>query len=90
MPSAKTLTIDAAGRLVIPKTIREKAGLRPGEALEIRYRDGHVEIQPAPTPVRIEKRGRVAVAVAEERLPALSAEEVEQTRDALRNRHAER
>ena len=48
-----------------------------------------LESELASSPVRIETRGRVAVAVAEERRRGLTAGEVEQTRDALRNRHRE-
>ena len=79
-------SIDASGRLVIPKRVREEAGLRPGEVLRVSCRDGRVEIEPAPTPVRIEKRGRVAVAVATEPVPPLTAAQVEATRDELRKR----
>ena len=55
-------TIDAAGRLVVPKPIREQAGLRPGEPLEVTFRDGRIEIEPAPREVRIEERGGFRVA----------------------------
>lgn len=86
MEDAIRTTIDAAGRLVIPKTIRQRAGLRPGQPLEVSLHDGRVEIEPAPVPVRIEARGRVAVAVPEEPLPTLTAGEVETTRQRLRRR----
>ena len=43
-------TTDAAGRLVIPKEIRREAGLKPGMVLEVHWRDGHIEIEPAPLP----------------------------------------
>jgi AbrB family looped-hinge helix DNA binding protein len=39
-------TIDRGGRLVIPKAIRELAGLTPGMEVEVRFNDGNVEIQP--------------------------------------------
>ena len=39
-------TIDAAGRLVIPKRIRREAGLESGAELEIRFEDGRIEIEP--------------------------------------------
>lgn len=79
-------TIDRAGRLVIPKEIRDRAGLAAGIPLEIVYRDGHVEIEPAPLEVRIERRGRVSVAVPVRQVPALTAAEVEQTRAEVRSR----
>ncbi|MEO8099041.1 MAG: AbrB/MazE/SpoVT family DNA-binding domain-containing protein [Acidobacteriota bacterium] len=39
-------TIDRAGRVVIPKAIRERAGLVAGAEVEIRYDNGIVEIEP--------------------------------------------
>jgi AbrB family looped-hinge helix DNA binding protein len=38
-------TIDRAGRVVIPKQIREAAGLKPGVALSIEYMNGRIEIE---------------------------------------------
>lgn len=87
MKNPTRTTMDAAGRLVIPKPIRQRAGLRPGQPLDVSLHDGKVEIEPAPVAVRIEMRGRVAVAVPEEPLPPLTAEEVEATRRQLRQRH---
>src|ERR671937_5659 len=40
-------TIDAAGRVVVPKVMRERLGLTGGRAIEIRERDGRLEIEPA-------------------------------------------
>jgi AbrB family looped-hinge helix DNA binding protein len=57
-------TIDAAGRLVIPKEIRRAAELTATLPLELRCRDGVVEIEPASVPVTLERRGRLLVAVA--------------------------
>jgi AbrB family looped-hinge helix DNA binding protein len=84
-PTTRT-TIDGAGRLVIPSDVRRAAGIRPGTLLDVRYRDGHIEIEPAPLPVRLERRGRWLVAVPEEpeeAVPPLTVETVEQTRQAL-------
>lgn len=39
-------TIDKAGRVVIPKAIRERAGLRPGMELTVRVENGVVELEP--------------------------------------------
>ena len=52
-------TIDKAGRLVIPKSVREQAGLSPGTRLEISYRDGKVEIEPVVAEAEIVRDGPV-------------------------------
>ena len=39
-------TIDKAGRVVIPKAIRERAGLRPGMELEVLMENGRVALEP--------------------------------------------
>ncbi|MPZ15387.1 MAG: antitoxin [Chloroflexi bacterium] len=49
-------TIDAGARLVIPSEVRRQAGLRPGMALELRWRDGRIEIAPAPHSTHREAR----------------------------------
>ena len=82
MTAMKT-TIDNAGRLVIPKEIRQQAGLQPGMPLEVSWRDGHIEIEPAITPVKLVRRGRFLVAVPESDVEPLTAEIVEETRQAL-------
>jgi AbrB family looped-hinge helix DNA binding protein len=77
-------TIDSAGRLVIPKEIRMDAGLKPGIPLEIRWRQGMIEIEPAPLPVKLKERGRFLVAVPEKPVEPLRGETVEQTRRLIR------
>lgn len=72
--------IDAAGRLVVPKALREALSLQPGQPLEARLADGRIEIEPAATPMRLVRRGRGIVAVPRRKLPPLSASQV---RDAL-------
>lgn len=84
MSRAIRSSIDSAGRLVIPKSVREAAGLTPETPLEIRVHDGRVEIEPAPVEVRIEMRRGVAVAVPEGPVPAVSSEEVEAIRRRIR------
>ena len=62
MLSTMRTTIDAAGRLVIPGPIRREAALEPGVPVDVRWRDGVIEIEPQPIPVALEKRGRLLVA----------------------------
>jgi AbrB family looped-hinge helix DNA binding protein len=77
-------TIDGAGRVVIPKSLRERLGLQGGEALDIRERDGRIEIEPAPTPMRLAERGGAAAAIPEEDLPPLTDEIVRETVERTR------
>ncbi|HWZ70959.1 MAG TPA: AbrB/MazE/SpoVT family DNA-binding domain-containing protein [Casimicrobiaceae bacterium] len=77
-------TIDAAGRIVVPKVLRQALGLKPGQALEIRAGDGRLEIEIASTPMRLQKRGRGIVAVPDSKLPALTAEHVRDTLERVR------
>lgn len=76
-------TMDQAGRLVIPKEIRREARLAPGALLNVRWRDGRIEIEPAPAAVQLQRRGRLLVAVPRKKLAPLTAESVEQTRERL-------
>ena len=52
--------MDAAGRVVIPKALRQALGFRPGQALEARATDGRLELEIAPTPMKLKKRGSAA------------------------------
>jgi AbrB family looped-hinge helix DNA binding protein len=83
-------TIDHAGRLVIPKEIRREAGLKPGLWLDVRWENGQIAITPAPLPVKLERRGRLLVAVSSKTVPALTPETVERTRQSLRRRQTSR
>ncbi len=82
-------TIDKAGRLVVPKAIREAAHLEPGTEVELRVVAGRVEIEPAPLDVDLERRGNLVVAVPRQSQPTLTASDVEETIAALRNARAD-
>ncbi|MBI2373489.1 MAG: AbrB/MazE/SpoVT family DNA-binding domain-containing protein [Deltaproteobacteria bacterium] len=79
-----TSTIDAAGRLVVPKALRDALRLEAGQVLEIRIVDGRLEVEPAPTPMKLTKRGSSIVAVPAKKLPKLTAELVRDTLEATR------
>jgi AbrB family looped-hinge helix DNA binding protein len=66
MSDTTTITIDRAGRVVIPKEIRDAAGIEPGMPLVVSCREGRIEIEPRRRPVRIVKRGRLQVAISVE------------------------
>jgi len=77
-------TIDTAGRVVIPKDLRERLGLSGGRLLEIREHDGRIEIEPAATPMALEQREGGPVAVPAEELPPLTDEIVRTTIERTR------
>ncbi len=76
--------IDSAGRIVIPKPLRDRLGLSRGRVVEIREREGRLEIEPATTPMTLVKRGRGRVAVPAEDLPPLTDELVRATLERTR------
>jgi AbrB family looped-hinge helix DNA binding protein len=76
--------IDAAGRVVIPKSLRDALGLTGGQSLEITERDGRLEIVPAPTPMRLVDEGDGVIAVADVDMPVLTADMVRDTLERTR------
>jgi AbrB family looped-hinge helix DNA binding protein len=82
--NAMKTTIDHAGRLVIPKDIRRESGIKPGMPLEVRWEKGTIAITPAPLPVKLERKGRLLVAVPTKDTPRLSTDTVERARKTLR------
>jgi AbrB family looped-hinge helix DNA binding protein len=76
-------TIDAAGRLVIPKDVRREAALEPGAPVDVRWRDGIIEVEPQPLPVTFERQGRLLVAKPARKVRPLRASTVQRTRDRL-------
>jgi AbrB family looped-hinge helix DNA binding protein len=77
-------TIDAAGRVVIPKSIRLRLGLGGGEALEINERDGRIEIEPAATSMSLVERDGSPAAIPAEDLPPLTDDLVRATLERTR------
>lgn len=77
-------TIDAAGRIVVPKPMRQALGLKPGQPLEIRAGDGRLEIEVAPTPMTLRTMGKGIVAVPDVKLPTLTSEQVRETLERTR------
>ena len=77
-------TLDAASRLVVSKVLRHALGWTTGQTLEIRARDGRLEIEIAPTPMRLAKKGKGVAAVPQQALPELSADQVRDTLERVR------
>lgn len=77
-------TIDAAGRLVIPKAIRDRLGLRGNVQVEITERDGCIEVELAPTGVEMVREHSVLVGRPQQPLPPLTDDMVRETLDRVR------
>jgi AbrB family looped-hinge helix DNA binding protein len=77
-------TIDSAGRIIVPKALRDAMGVKAGQALQLEVHDGRLEIAVAPTAMRLRGRGRRVVAVPEVELPPLTAGQVRATLEQTR------
>jgi AbrB family looped-hinge helix DNA binding protein len=77
-------TIDAAGRIVVPKNLREQLGFAPGQQLELSAVDGKLEVEHPATPMRLQKRRGRLEAVADRPMPELTAELVRETLEQTR------
>lgn len=77
-------TIDAAGRVVIPKPVREDLGLVGGTELELSVVDRRIELGVPATPMRLEEGAQGVVAVADRPMPPLTAERVRDTLERVR------
>ncbi len=73
--------------MVIPKAVREAAGLRPGEPLKVTYRDGCIEIEPAAVEVELIQKGKLTVARAVGASP-LTHEQVNRVLGEVRRRQS--
>jgi AbrB family looped-hinge helix DNA binding protein len=77
-------SIDGVGRVVIPKPIREGLGLRGGETLDVRERDGVIELRVRPVEMRIRETPEGPVIEPVEELPQLTDELVRETLERVR------
>lgn len=77
-------TIDRAGRIVVPKVIRERLALLDGGDVEISERGGVIEIVPVPVDVQIVPGEDGPVAVAPAGHPPLTDTELFATIDRQR------
>lgn len=83
-------TIDKAGRLVLPKAIRDELGLAAGQQIELRVEGAHVIMEPAAVRWHIERRGRVSVLVPDGPVPPLTDDDVRAALDEGRDPDARR
>ncbi len=77
-------TIDGAGRVVVPKALRDALKLTGGSVLDVRVRDGVLEFEPVATPMRLVTRGKGLVATTDSPLPPIGPEDVRAVLESLR------
>ncbi len=77
-------TIDAQGRIVVPKALRERLGLRAGQVLNIEEREGRLSLAISPEPMAIVERDGVPVLQPERELEPLTADAVREMLESLR------
>ncbi len=77
-------TIDAAGRLVVPKALRDALGVRPGQELQVQLKDGRLEIEVPATRMRLRGKGKSLAAVPLAKLPPLTSDQVRETLEQIR------
>ncbi len=76
--------MDAVGRIVVPKPLREELGIRGATELEIAARDGVIELAVADVTGRIEERDGSPVIVTDVPMKPLTVEEVRSAIDRVR------
>ena len=78
------VTIDRAGRVVIPKAVRDGLGLTGGEKLEIMVPDGAILLEPKAARVTLTETPDGLTAVPDQDLPPLTDEMVRDTLERIR------
>ncbi len=77
-------TIDRAGRVVVPRFIRERLHLLDGGKVEVTERAGIIEISPVDAELEIVQTAQGPVAVPAQELPMLTDEDVRITLESVR------
>lgn len=78
--------IDKAGRVVIPKGIRDQLGLREGQELDVDAHDGSIRLSVPAREMRVEGHGKQARLVVDGPMPPLTDEMVRDLIEAGRER----
>ena len=76
-----TATLDRFGRIVIPKSVRDSLGLKPGTVLAIEQRDDRVVLRPTDRSPMVEMKDGVLV---------FTGEAAEDLADAMRRQREQR
>lgn len=78
------VAIDAVGRLVVPKPLREELGITGPTEVELVAADGRVELSVPDVAARVEERDGVPVIVPESPVAPMTVEEAREAIDRVR------
>jgi AbrB family looped-hinge helix DNA binding protein len=81
--TAMRTTIDSAGRLVIPKEIRQQAGLVPGATVDVRFAADRVEIELVVPEAKLIEEGDLLVFHVDDPNVQMPWDIVDQVRDEI-------
>jgi AbrB family looped-hinge helix DNA binding protein len=70
--------------MVIPKALRDEAGLCAGAEVDVVFRDGRIEIEPATVPMRLVEQGHVTTIDARTEMPVLTSDDVRDVLERVR------
>jgi AbrB family looped-hinge helix DNA binding protein len=87
VPMTAKLRVDKAGRIILPKPVREKLQLAPGDELELRALDDQITLRPLRGTAQLRKELGVWVFDSGE---PLSAATVDETIEQIRRERDER
>ena len=84
MGVSHSVTIDRAGRLVVPKALRDELGIAEGRSLLAAVRDGCLELVPEPLSVTLVDHDGLLVIVPDEPLEAVTRDDVRAAIESVR------
>lgn len=81
-----TITVDSAGRIVLPKRVRDKLQLQPGDSLELEASNQEITLRPVRAKARMQRVDGMWVVTYGEPIPGNM---VEDTMEAVRRERDE-
>ena len=84
MSITQIVTMDEAGRILVPKALRAELGVVAGEPLQARVRDGRLEVEPRDVEAELVESDGLLVIVPSEAVPVLSRDRVRDLIEDLR------
>ena len=78
------VSIDAAGRMVVPKSLRAELGITGPTEVEVISGDGHLELSIPDTPAHVEMQDGLAIIVPEHATPQMTADDVRKAIEDVR------